>query len=115
MHALTFDLADESIEHARRIPLATWFRYRQAADRTRCSLLVLGKAPLAQSSAAVVLECSPGPTESESGTVIRNFSYKVHRRRERFSPITFPVTSIDRKPPVSTWTSPTAWTAEKRA
>src|SRR4051812_48594078 len=53
--AIVLDLADESIEHARRIPLATWFRYRQAADRTRCSLLVLGKAPCAQSSAAVVL------------------------------------------------------------
>ena len=113
--AIVLDLADESIEHARRIPLATWFRYRQAADRTRCSLLVLGKAPLAQSSAVVVLECSPATSESVSGTVIRNFSYKVHRRRERFSPAITPVTSIDRKPPASTWTSPAAWAAEKRA
>lgn len=113
--AIVLDLADESIEHARRIPLATWFRYRQAADRTRCSLLVLGKAPLAQSSAAVVLECSPATAESVSGTVIRNFNYKVHRRRERFSPTITPVTSIDRKPPASTWISPAAWAAEKRA
>ena len=109
--AIVLDLADESIEHVRRIPLATWFRYRQAADRTRCSLLVLGKAPSAQSSAAVVLECLPSAVDSISGTVIRNFSYKVQRHRERFSPIT----SIDRKPPASTWTAQAAWEAANRA
>lgn len=117
--AIVLDLADESIEHARRIPLATWFRYRQAADRTRCSLVVIGKAPSAQSSAAVVLECRPAAVDSVSGTVIRNFSYNVHRQRERFSPIASPiaspVTSIDRKPPASTWTAQTAWDAEKGA
>lgn len=109
--AIILDLADESIDHARRIPLATWFRYRQAADRARCSLLVLGKAPFAQSSAAVVLECRPAAVDSVSGTVIRNFSFNVHRQRERFSHIT----SIDRKPPASTWTAQTAWEAAKRA
>jgi hypothetical protein len=113
--AIVLDLADESIEHARRIPLATWFRYRQAADRTRCSLVVIGKAPCAQSSAAVVLECRPATVDSVCGTVIRNFSYNVHRQRERFTPIASPVTSIDRKPPASTWTAQTAWDAEKRA
>ncbi|MBW8870162.1 MAG: recombinase RecA, partial [Acidobacteriales bacterium] len=117
--AIVLDLADESIEHARRIPLATWFRYRQAADRTRCSLVVIGKSPSAQSSAAVVLECRPASVDSVCGTVIRNFSYYVHRQRERFSPntspVTSPVTSIDRKPPASTWTAQTAWDSEKRA
>ena len=109
--SIVLDLADESIEHGRRIPLATCFRYRQAAERTRCSLLVLGKAPFAQSSAAVVLECQQAAVDSACGTVIRNFTYTVQRRRERFSPIT----SIDRKPPASIWTAQTAWEATKRA
>jgi hypothetical protein len=109
--SIVLDLADESIEHGRRIPLATWFRYRQAADRTRCSLLVLGKAPYAQSSAAVVLVCHPAAVDSVSGLVIGNFSYTVQRQRERFSAIT----SIDRKPPVSTWTAQTTWEAATRA
>lgn len=109
--AIVLDLADESIEHARRIPLATWFRYRQAADRTRCSLLVLGKAPYAQSSATVVLQCKQSAVDSVSGTVIRDFTYNVHRQHERFSQIT----SIDRKPPASTWTAQTTWEAAKRA
>ena len=109
--SIVLDLADESIEHGRRIPLATWFRYRQAANRTRCSLLVLGKAPFAQSSAAVVLECQRAAVDSVYSTVIRTFNYKAHRQRERFSHIT----SIDRKPPVSTWSAQTAWDDEKRA
>jgi len=113
--AIVLDLADESIEHARRIPLATWFRYRQAADRTRCSLIIIGKAACAQSSAAVVIECQPATVDSVYGTVIRNFTYEAHRRRERFSPIASQITSIDRKPSASTWTAQPAWVTEKRA
>ena len=55
---IVLDLAGTAAEHARRIPLATWFRFRQAAARTRCSLLVLGQVACAQSSAAAVLDCA---------------------------------------------------------
>src|SRR5215831_3725056 len=93
--AIVLDIADESIEHGRRIPLATWFRFRQAADRTRCSVIVLGQASYAQSSAAVVLECERGHVYSANGTVIRAFNFGARRRRERFSALTSPpITSI---------------------
>jgi hypothetical protein len=103
--AIILDLADEATEYGRRIPLATWFRFRQAADRTRCSLIVLGKAAYAQSSAAVVLECQADHIDVAAGTVIRNFNYSARRGRVRFSPLT----NIARKPPASTWTAPAAW------
>ncbi|HXR39599.1 MAG TPA: hypothetical protein VN776_10925, partial [Terracidiphilus sp.] len=45
--ALVLDLGSTAPEHSARIPLATWFRFRQAADRTRCSLLVLAQQPVA--------------------------------------------------------------------
>ena len=109
--AIVLDLGNEKIEHGHRIPLATWFRFRQAADRTRCCLIVLGKSAYAQSSAAVVLECQPGSVISATGTVVQGFSYSVRRRRERFSAIT----TIDRKPPVSTWSTHAIWNAERRA
>ncbi len=109
--AIVLDLGDESIEHGRRIPLATWFRFRQAADRTRCSVIVLGKAPYAQSSAAVVIECERGPVHSSNQTIIRSFNFNAGRRRERFSPLT----CIDRKPPVSTWSAAAPWNAERHA
>ena len=109
--AIVLDVADEAIEHGRRIPLATWFRFRQAADRTRCSLIVLSKAAYAQSSAALVLECRPDCIDIASGTVIRSFSYNVQRGRVRFSPLT----NIVRKPPASTWSTQATWNHEKRA
>lgn len=106
---IVLDLADEAIEHGRRIPLATWFRFRQAADRTRCSLVVLGKTSYGQSSAALVLECRPEQIEPSS-KVIRGFSYSAQRGRERFTP----VTSITRKPPVSSWSVQAGWDMEQR-
>jgi hypothetical protein len=109
--AIVLDLADEAIEHARRIPLATWFRFRQTSDRTRCSLIVLGKAAYAQSSAAVVLECQPDRIDIATGMVIHGFNFSARRGRMRFSPLT----NTARKPPVSTWSAQAPWSYEKRA
>jgi hypothetical protein len=109
--AIVLDLADEAVEHGCRIPLATWFRFRHAADRTRCSLVVLGKASYAQSSTAVVLECQPDRMDTVAGIVVRGFSYSVCRGRERFSPLA----SINRKPPATSWSTQAPWDREKRA
>ena len=112
--AIVLDLADIAPEHANRIPLATWFRYRQAADRSRCSLLVLGRAAYAQSSAAIAIECTPSAAEAAGGTVLRGFTYEVRRGRQRFTPRREAIMAGMRKPPVSTWSTGTAWEAEKR-
>jgi hypothetical protein len=109
--AIVLDLGDTSPEHAYRIPLATWFRFRQAADRTRCCFLILGQLPYAQSSAALALECSPVQQDSAGGTVLRGFTYAVSRGRLRFAA----GQTGARKPPVSTWSSSASWNAEKRA
>ena len=109
--ALVLDLGDMAPEQASRIPLATWFRFRQAADRTRCSLIVLGKAPYAQSSAAVVLECAALRAQTAGGTVLRGFTYTTARGRRRFAP----AVNAARKPPASTWSAQARWAAEKRA
>ncbi|WP_348261038.1 ATPase domain-containing protein [Telmatobacter sp. DSM 110680] len=109
--AIVLDLADEAIEHGSRIPLATWFRFKQAADRTRCSLVVLGKTAYAQSSAAVVLECLPGRMDTASGTVVRGYSYSARLGRERLSPLA----SLNRKPSATSWSSQAPWDREKRA
>ena len=133
--AIVLDLGDIAPEHAGRIPLATWFRFRQAADRTRCSLIVLGQAGYAQSSAAVALVCealqpetctpgtktcpsTPRTKEVFSGTpvwgprtagstVLRGFTYKLQRGQRRFPTIS----NGRRKPPVSTWSASSAWDA----
>jgi hypothetical protein len=109
--SIVLDIGNEAIEHGRRIPLATWFRFRQAADRSRCSLIVLGKASYAQSSAALVLECHRDRVDEPSPNVIRGFRYTAQRQREQFTPIT----SINRKPPASAWSAQATWELEKHA
>jgi len=109
--AIVLDLGSTAREHGNRIPVATWFRFRQAADRCRCSLVVLGTAAYAQSGAAVVLECARGQARIAGGTVLRGFEYTVQRKCERFTPVEIGT----RKPPISAWAAPAAWDAEKRA
>jgi recombination protein RecA len=118
--AIVLDLGDTASEQANRIPLATWFRFRQAADRTRCSLVVLGRAAYAQSAAAVVLECKPLRAMTAGKATVRGFSFELRRRRERFAPVEIgtrnPTTGLGRsggKPPVSTWSVGAAWDRER--
>ena len=109
--AIVIDLGDMAPEHGCRIPLATWFRFRQAADRTRCCLVALGQIAYAQSSAAVVLECAPYKPRTAGGTVLNGFSFEVRRGRQRFAPGMLGV----RKPPASTWLATSAWETEEGA
>lgn len=109
--AIVLDLADIAPEHGSRIPLATWFRFRQAADRTRCCLIVLGKARYAQSSAAVAIECAALRAEAAGNRVLTGFTYRLQRGRQRFASGSLG----GRKPPASTWSPSVAWDGEKRA
>jgi hypothetical protein len=109
--AIVLDLGGMDPAHGMRIPLASWFRFRQAADRSRCSLVVLSRAALAQSSAAVVIDCVPIRAQSQGGTVLAASSFQLSRRRQRFTP----QMAIARKPPASTWTAQAAWAAERSA
>jgi len=108
--AIVLDVGATAREHGNRIPAATWFRFRQAADRTRCSLVVLGKAAFAQSSAALVLECSLLRPHNAGESVLRGVAFSVRRGRERFAPIEIGT----RKPPISTWKANAVWEAERR-
>ena len=109
--AIVLDLGNMEPQHAMRIPLATWFRFRQAADRTRCSLLVLGKTAYAQSSAAVVLESAPFQLESAGGSVWRGSRFEMRHGRQRSTSLP----AGARKPPASTWFASSVWDGGRRA
>ena len=108
---IVLDLGNISPEHGSKIPLTTWFRWRQAAERTRCSLIVLGKMPYAQSSAAVVVECASSHAVSAGRRVLQRFEFHAQCRRERQSQFS----AAMRKPPQAVWSATTEWDAEKRA
>jgi recombination protein RecA len=72
--AVLMDLGDVPPLNARRIPLATWFRFRRAVDNTPTVFLLLTREPCAQTCASLVLRCqhcrerwSPAESNSSSG------------------------------------------------
>ena len=109
--SIVLDLGDTAPEQGCRIPLATWFRFRQGADRTRCSLLLLVQSPFAQSSAALAVHCAARPPIAAGGKVLRTFSFELRRQKQRFAPAAFG----GKKPPASTWSAGASWNTEVRA
>src|SRR5262245_60177561 len=55
--AVLMDLGDVPPLNARRIPLATWFRFRRAVVNTQTVFLLLTLEPCAQTCASLVLRC----------------------------------------------------------
>jgi hypothetical protein len=109
--AIVLDLGNTAPRDASRIPLASWFRFRQAADRTRCSLLVLAQQPLAQSSSAVVLVCAPLRPQSGNQNVLTGYQYQLQTGRLASHPSSQSMAG-KRKPPASTWVPTAPWQRE---
>jgi recombination protein RecA len=77
-----FDLADVSLQAARRIPLASWFRFRKAVEHKSTAFVVMEDQPHARSCAALVLSLSRSSEqwakldgeEHPAGTLLREIS-----------------------------------------
>jgi hypothetical protein len=101
-------------DHVLRVPLATWFRYRAAAESKQTGILLLMQHPCAKSSAGLTLRLSSGNAIEGEATVFSGIEYCVEVVRERFAA---PPTNVIplRKPPqnqrYARWESRTAWTS----
>jgi hypothetical protein len=95
--AIVLDMGSIVPEFALRVPLATWFRYRAAAERTQASVVLLTQQACTKSSAGLVLRLQPSEVRDEGGTVLSGAEFCVETARERFAP----VTEFTRKPPQS--------------
>ena len=118
--AIVLDMADIAAEHGSRIPLATWYRFRHAAEQSRCCLVVLGSDAYAQSSAEIVLECAP--REASGQTVLQGYAFDVQLKRQRAGSENASVNRSANRyamgamrkpaastPSASTWIAPNAW------
>jgi recombination protein RecA len=110
--AIVLDMGSIAPEYASRVPLATWFRYRAAAEKNQASILLLTQHACAKSSAGLVLRLQPGNALDEEETVFTGVEYRVEVARERFQPTSTNVIPL-RKPPQrardASWQSRTAW------
>jgi len=109
--AIVLDLGSTPPEFAWRIPLATWFRYRAACERSRCSLVLLTQYPCARSSAGLVVRLQPASLEVD-GAVVTGVRFKAEAERSRFAEQHAQVVPI-RKPPqaerAGCWKSEAVW------
>jgi recombination protein RecA len=114
--AIVLDLGSLPPEVASRVPLATWFRYRAAAESTQASLLLLAQYGCAKSSAELTLRLEPGDAfGDEPGgepTVFTGMTHSVEVARRRFTGALDNVVPL-RKPPqranIASWQSHAAW------
>ena len=96
--AIVLDMGSIEPEVALRVPIATWFRYRAAAEKSQTSILLLTRRACAKSSAGLVLRMEPGIALAEERTVFSGMSYQAQAARERFPPETGKVVPM-RMPP----------------
>jgi recombination protein RecA len=114
--AIVLDLGSIAPEFASRVPLATWFRYRAAAERTQASILLLTQHACAKSSAGLVLRMQACDPLRDETTVFTGIEHRIEISRERFTQPPINVIPL-RKPPQSdrqsSWRSRTAWAGRR--
>jgi len=110
--AIVLDMAGIAAECVSRVPLATWFRYRAAAERTQASILLLSQHPCAKSSGELTLRFEPGKARQDEVTVFTGIEHRVEVERRRFTEMPANVIPL-RKPPQSasaaSWHSQSSW------
>jgi RecA/RadA recombinase len=84
--AIVLDMGSIAPADALRVPLATWFRYRAAAERTQASIVLLTQHPCAKSSAGLLLRMQPGRALEEEPTLFSGLEHRMEVTRERFQP-----------------------------
>jgi recombination protein RecA len=114
--AIVLDMGSLAPEHISRIPLATWFRYRAAAERTQASVLLLTQYVCSKSSAGLVLHLQGGESMRQGTTVLAGFEQRIEVSRQMFTQTAEKVVPM-RKPPqragMATWRSGTTWAGRR--
>jgi recombination protein RecA len=113
--AIVLDLGSTPPEAAWRIPLATWFRFRAACERTRTTLVLVTQHPCARSSAELVLRLQTGSMEVEN-KIMTGVRYRAATERSRSSVNGAKVVSISNSPQAErsyVWNVDAVWAQTK--
>jgi recombination protein RecA len=87
---IVLDMGDVRPEQVRRIPLASWYRYRLQAEKSQVLFLLLTQTICANSCAAVALHCKEAEEQWQCATenqddwpLLTGFQYSVSAQRKR--------------------------------
>jgi hypothetical protein len=103
--AVVLDIGELPAAQARRVPLATWYRFRLQAEKSRALLLLLTPVACANSCAAVSLHNEETQAEwqraAENGLpLLAELRHRVHLSRSRAG-VSIDQSSVPKKPPIS--------------
>ncbi len=110
--AIVLDMASIAPEFACRVPLATWFRYRAAAERTQAVFLLLTQHSCAKSSGELLLRFHRAKVRDDEATIFTGIDHHLEVERRRFTQEPTKVVPL-RKPPqrenTAHWKTQTTW------
>ena len=110
---IVLDFADIAAEHVTRVPLATWFRFRAAAEHAQSALLVLTQHPSTGSSSAMLLKLETAD-DMVATTYFGGLRLSAAVARQRFAsgPRTASIVPLRKPPrsvPAAQWSAHTHW------
>ena len=113
--AIVLDMGGLAPEFVSRVPLATWFRFRAAAERTQSIIVLLTQHACAKSSAELVLRLHRAEALCNEATVLPGIRTSLEVARNRFAQ---PANVLPlRKPPRSlsaaSWENRTTWAGRR--
>ncbi len=92
LRAIVVDMGDVGPEQARRVPLASWYRFRLQAEKSQALLLLITQTACASSCASVVLRCLEADERWQYANevavglpLLTGFRYQVSADRKRGS------------------------------
>jgi recombination protein RecA len=110
--AVVLDMGGIKPEDASRVPIATWFKYRAAAEKSQASVVLLTQHPCAKSAAELVLRLHPSSIVPDDSTVLSGLLHHIEVSRQRFAESVSNVVPL-RKPPQratsTSWHAQTTW------
>jgi recombination protein RecA len=113
---MVLDMGSQNAEYALRVPLATWFRFRAAAERLQSNVLLLTQHACSRNSAGLVLRLEPGRVLTLDSTIFSGLEHRAELERQRFAQSPGNVYPM-RKPPQSVqttdWQSSAVWAGRK--
>ncbi len=110
--AIVLDMGSIAPEYALRVPMATWFRYRAAAERTQASILLLTQHACAKSGAELVLRLQVGNALQLKSTVFAGIEHYVEVSRQRFAQApsnVIPLRKATQREKTAIWQSRASW------
>ena len=87
---IVLDIGSLNAEYALRVPLATWFRFRAAAERLQSNVLLITQHACSRNSAGLVLRLDPvdpgkGNVLGKDGTIFTGLEHRAELARQRFA------------------------------